>query len=107
MTESVLRSRMSRGQLENLVRENIERMSDEQGLDEWLPHVVADITSVEVGLWRCPSGEVTCPEGACGDCDCCGNTTLWQSPLDWAPECGWCGRKALLVEVVGRFDFEH
>ena len=107
MSENVLRSRMSRGQLENLVRDNIERISDDQVLDDWLPHVAADIRAVEVGVWRCLSGKVTCPEGECGDCDCCENAELWESPLDWEPECGHCGRKALLVEIVGRFDFAH
>jgi hypothetical protein len=100
-------TRMSAAQLENLVRDNIERLSDDGELESWLPEVVADVGHVEVGLWRCPSGEITCPEDACGDCGCCGNATLWESPLDWEPLCGHCNRPALLVEVVGRFDYSR
>jgi hypothetical protein len=80
---------MSREQLANLVRGNVERLTDDE-LGSWLPDVVDDIRSVEVGLWRC---------------GCCDNPTLWESPFDWEPECGWCRRKALLVEVVGTFDY--
>jgi hypothetical protein len=96
---------MSKAQLENLVTENVERMADDHGLNEWLLGVATDVRSVEVGIWRCPSGEITCAEGCCGDeCECCDNAGLWESPLDWESECG-CGRKAFLVEVVGRFDY--
>lgn len=97
---------MSSAQLENLVRDRIERMSGDDGLDEWLPRVARDASDVMVGVWRCPSGEITCAEGCCDDeCGCCDNSQLWESPLDWEPECGCCGRKALLVEIVGRFDY--
>jgi hypothetical protein len=100
---------MSRAQLRNLATENIKRMAD-HGLSDWLPNVVSDVSRVEVGVWRCPVGEVTCPEGGCGgsDCECCEQSDLWESPLngnDWEPECMYCGRKALLVEVVGVIDY--
>jgi hypothetical protein len=95
---------MSKLQLENLVRNNVKRMDDDHKLDWWLPGVATDVSSVEIGLWRCPSGEIACAEGCCGDCDCCDNADLWESPLDWEPECH-CGRKAFLVEVVGRIDY--
>jgi hypothetical protein len=95
---------MSHEQLENLVRDRIERLTDDSDLS-WLRDVADDLSNVEIGVWRCPSGEITCAEGACGDCDCCNNVTLWESPLDWEPECGWCGRKALLVEIVGCLDY--
>jgi hypothetical protein len=99
----------SKAQLENLVTDNVERMHD-HGLSDWLPEVESDVSQVEVGVWRCQSGEVTCDEGCCGDCDCCGNAGLWESPLNadlmaWEPQCGECGRKAFLVEVVGCFDY--
>jgi hypothetical protein len=94
---------MSRAQMMNLVTECIERTEDDHGLNDWLTGVAADAHSVEVGVWRCPVGEVTCAEGMCGDCGCCDNARLWESPLDWEPECR-CGRKAFLVEIVGRFD---
>jgi hypothetical protein len=96
---------ISTAQLENLVRNNVERLEDDHELNEWLPNVVADVQSVDVGLWRCPSGEITCAEGCCGDCECCDHTALWESPFDWQPQCSWCNRPALLVEYVGRFDY--
>jgi hypothetical protein len=96
---------MSKAQLENLVTENVERIDDDHGLNEWLPGVATDVRSVEVGVWRCPSGDVLCAEGMCSDeCGCCENAGLWESPLDCEPECH-CGRKAFLVEVVGCFDY--
>jgi hypothetical protein len=97
---------MSKAQLENLVTENVKRMDDDHDLNEWLPGVAANVRGVEVGVWRCPSGETTCVEGCCGGdgCECCDNAGLWESPLDWEPECR-CGRKAFLVEVVGCFDY--
>jgi hypothetical protein len=99
---------MSTAQLENLVRNNVERMEDDHGLNEWLPGVAADVQSVEVGVWRCPSGEITCAEGYCGgdpDCGCCDNAGLWESPLGWVPVCPGCGRKAFLLETVGLVDY--
>jgi hypothetical protein len=95
---------MSRTQLKNLVTENVERMH-EHGLSDWLPQVVADVQNVEVGVWRCPSGEITCAEGECGECDCCDYAGLWESPFDWKVECLGCGQPALLVEYVGVFDY--
>jgi hypothetical protein len=95
---------MSAAQLENLVRERIERIADDSD-SSWLRDVADDLGDVTVGIWRCPSGEITCAEGACGDCDCCDNVTLWESPLDWEPKCMYCGRPALLVEIAGRFDY--
>jgi hypothetical protein len=74
VNENVLRSRMSCEQLENLVFGRSQRLSDDRALWDWLPHVAADLTAVQVGLWRCPSGEVICPEGECGDCACCVGT---------------------------------
>jgi hypothetical protein len=74
------------------------------------------ISRVEVGVFRCVQGG----ENRCNDhdnpgpecwCDkCCTNGRLWESPLNadlvtWDPECGECGRKALLVEVIGVIDF--
>ena len=58
-----------------------------------------------VGVWRCPSGEITCREGMCSDsCGCCSNADLWESPIivaeGWGPECATCGRKAVLVRVL-------
>jgi hypothetical protein len=97
---------MSHEQLENLVRENIERMADDGYLAAWLSEVAADVSNVTVGVWRCPSGEIGCAEGACGDdCACCENSALWESPLDWSPTCMYCERPALLVEIAGRFDY--
>jgi hypothetical protein len=97
---------MSKAQLENLVRNNVERMEEDHGLNEWLPGVATDVHSVEVGVWRCPSGDVLCAEGMCSDeCDCCGNAGLWESPFDWQPQCSGCNRPALLVEHVGTFDY--
>jgi hypothetical protein len=81
---------MSREQLANLVRGDIQRMHDDDGLASWLPEVAADIHNVEVGIWRCAQG---------------GDDSLWESPFDWRPECVCCGCKAFLVEVVGCFDF--
>jgi hypothetical protein len=95
---------MSKAQLENLVTDNVERMHD-HGLSDWLPQVAADVCNVEIGIWRCPSGEITCAEGMCGDCECCSNSNLWESPSDWQPQCSVCNRPALLVEYVGRFDY--
>jgi hypothetical protein len=71
---------MSAAQLENLVRNNVDRLEDDRELNEWLPGVATDVSSVDVGLWRCPSGEIACDEGCCGDCDCCDNAGLWESP---------------------------
>lgn len=99
--EQALLNRMSPNQFENLTRANIERMGDDDGLDEWLPDVADDVTTVEVGIWRCAYNN---PE--LDDDILCDNAELWESPFDWEPECGWCGRKAFLVEYVGRFDFE-
>jgi hypothetical protein len=96
--------KISTAQLENLVCNNADRLEDDHGLNEWLPGVAADVRSVDVGLWRCPSGEITCDEGCCGDCDCCDNSRLWESPFDWQVECPDCGQPAFLVECVGRFD---
>jgi hypothetical protein len=96
---------MNKAQLENLVRNNVERMEDDHGLSWWLPDVATNVQSVEVGLWRCPSGEITCAEGMCGDCECCSNSNLWESPFDWQVECADCGQPALLVEYVGRIDY--
>jgi hypothetical protein len=95
---------MSKAQLKNLVTDRVERMHD-HGLSDWLPNVVSDVSNVEVGVWRCPVGEVTCPEGCCGDCGCCENAGLWESPFDWQPQCVYCNRPALLVEHVGTFDY--
>lgn len=69
---------MSKAQLENLVTENVARMADDHGLNEWLPGVATDVQNVEVGIWLCPSGEITCAEGCCGgdDCECCDNAGL-------------------------------
>jgi hypothetical protein len=97
---------MSKAQLENLVTESIERMDDDHDLNELLPGVAADVRSVEVGVWRCPSGEVVCAEGMCTDeCGCCENVALWESPLGWVPVCPGCGRKAFLLETVGLVDY--
>jgi hypothetical protein len=97
---------MSKAQLENLVTENIKRMDDDHDLSEWLPGVAANVRSVEVGVWRCPSGEVVCAEGMCTDeCGCCDHSALWESPMSWEPECGTCGRKAFLLETVGLVDY--
>jgi hypothetical protein len=74
---------MSAAQLENLVRNNVDRLEDDRELNEWLPGVATDVSSVDVGLWRCPSGEIACDEGCCGDCDFCDNAGLWESPFDW------------------------
>ncbi|HCG02538.1 MAG TPA: hypothetical protein DEV93_18595 [Chloroflexi bacterium] len=104
----------SKAQLRNLATENIERMEDEPGLlsgpHAWLPEVVKDLSHVEVGVFRCvQGGENRCNPGPECWCDkCCTNGELWESPLngnDWEPECGECGRKALLVEVVGCIDY--
>jgi hypothetical protein len=101
---------MSAAQLENLARDRVERIERERDLEDWLRYVVKDLSAVQVGIWRCPVGKVTCPPGQCGgaDCECCENAQLWESPLGedgWEPECGHCGRKALLVEVAGTFDY--
>jgi hypothetical protein len=98
---------MSREQLENLVRERIERMADDTELGSWLPDVVDDLSSVQVGIFRCvQGGESRCCAGPDCDCDeCCENGALWESPLDWSPACMYCGRPALLVEIAGRFDY--
>ena len=96
---------MNKAQLKNLAAENIERMENDHDLATWLPGVTADVRSVEVGVWRCPSGEIACADGLCNDeCGCCDHPALWESPLDSEPECH-CGRKAFLVEVVGRIDY--
>jgi hypothetical protein len=105
---------MSNAQLRNIAIENIERMADDHGLDEWLPGVVSDVSRVEVGVWRCVQGG----ENRCNDHDhpgpecycehCCTNGELYESPLngnDWEPECLECGRKCLLVEIVGVIDY--
>jgi hypothetical protein len=81
---------MSRAQLENLVRGNVQRMADDDDLSSWLTDVAVDVHNVEVGIWRCAQG---------------GDDSLWESPFDWKPECGCCGCKAFLVEVVGTFDY--
>jgi hypothetical protein len=98
-----------------LAIENIERMAD-HGLTDWLPGVVSDVSRVEIGVFRCVQGG----ENRCNDhdhpgpecwCDkCCTNGELWESPLNgdlmtWEPECLYCNRKALLVEVVGVIDY--
>jgi hypothetical protein len=96
---------ISKAQLENLVRDRIERMADDSDLS-WLRDVADDLSNVDVGVWRCPSGEVGCAEGMCDDdCNCCENAELWESPLEWEPKCMYCGRPALLVEIAGRFDY--
>jgi hypothetical protein len=91
---------MSPEQTANLVRENVERLTDDEGLGSWLPEVVADVSSVEVGILRCPAGSF------------CENADLWETALnpspeygEWAPECICCNRKGVLVEVLGCFDF--
>jgi hypothetical protein len=98
---TVIPPSLNRAQLQNLVTENVERMEDDRGLDSWLPNVVSDVSKVTVGIWACPSGE----------CDCCTNDKLWESPVlpsdEWAPECLYCERKALLVEVVGVIDYSE
>jgi hypothetical protein len=97
---------MNKTQLENLATENIERIKDDHGLATWLPEVAADVRSVEVGVWRCPSGKVNCAEGMCTDeCGCCEKVALWESPLGWAPVCPGCGRKAFLLETVSLVDY--
>jgi hypothetical protein len=88
---------MSREQLENFAFGRADRLSDDRELWDWLPHVAQDVSDVEVGLWRCAHGD----EGE----ESCWNDTLWESPFDWSPRCGWCGRKAALVEYVGSFNF--
>jgi hypothetical protein len=100
-----VRTSMSKAQLENLARDKIERIADSDS--SWLRDVAADVHNVEVGIWRCvQGGESRCCAGLDCDCgECCENGALWESPLDWEPECGWCGRKALLVEIVGLFDY--
>ena len=68
---------MSKGQLENYNRGEIERM--------------------QIGLFRCVEGE----SGGDGEC---GNDSLWEAPLEewWEPRCCDCMRPALLVEPVDR-----
>jgi hypothetical protein len=98
---------MSREQLANLVRGDVQRMHNDNELGSWLPDVASDVQNVEVGIWRCvQGGESRCCAGPGCDCgECCENGELWESPLAWEPECGWCGRKAFLVEFVGTFDY--
>jgi hypothetical protein len=92
---------MNAAQLKNLVTDNVDRMEDDKSLDEWLPGTVADVSAVEVGIWACPSGE----------CDCCTNDELSESPVStvikWDPCCFHCDRKALLVEVRGMIDYSE
>jgi hypothetical protein len=102
----------SKAQLRNLATENVKRMADAKHLDEWLPGTVSDVSRVEVGVFRCvQGGENRCNDGPECWCDkCCTNDELWESPLNgdlmaWEPECLGCGRKALLVEVVGVIDY--
>ena len=79
--------------------DDFERLPDDPRLEEWLSDVDPS-GAAPVGLWRCPSGAVTCAEGMCDDdCGCCENDSLWESPrvAGWEPECLYCGRKAALV----------
>lgn len=79
----------------------------EHGLSDWLPQAAPDVSNVEVGIFRCvQGGENRCTvESLCECGKCCTNGDLWESPLSLEPECAECGRKALLVEIVGVFDY--
>jgi hypothetical protein len=103
---------MSTGQLKRYATGDILLMEDEPYLNTWLPDVLREaggvpLTAVPVGTWRCPSGSILCDEGMCGGCECCGDDSLFESPIvqGWEPECMTCGRKSLLVQPEGIFDF--
>jgi hypothetical protein len=101
---------MSPGQLRRYALDDIKRLDDGASLPDWLPDVVPDLSRVKVGVWRCVSGEVLCPEGECGGCDCCENDELIESPLTegWHVECLACNRPMVLVEVIdGEHDFSY
>jgi len=93
---------LSPTQFKRYALDAFDRLEDDPLLDEWLPEVDPSGTA-PVGLWRCVSGEVTCPAGMCNDdCGCCENAELWESPIvaGWEPECLACERKAVLVRKV-------
>jgi hypothetical protein len=95
-------TQMSLEQWSRYTRGDIQRMVDDQGLDTWHPDVDPSLEA-PIGIWRCPSGEITCAEGCCDDsCACCPNARLWESPVvpGWQPECIECNRLAFLVEIV-------
>ncbi len=106
--------RMSPGQLKRYALDDIARLENDIYLHTWLPDVVADLSSVTVGVWRCVDAHDGASlagsdcQGPPGDCGCCEADYLWESPIaeGWEPEC-YCGRPAMLVRLEGEWDFSY
>jgi hypothetical protein len=102
--------RMSEAQAENYRLRKIRRETEDHLLDEeW---GVDDLDSLELGIFRCVSGEILCDEGDRGfKCGCCENAGLWESVINvegHTETCGYCKKPAQLVEVVGTWaDVKH
>lgn len=104
--------RMSYHQAQRIASGNVQRMTEEEVAEIWGSgdYGSIDVEELEVYLWRCvdahdglPLPIEGCP-GPEGDCGCCCNVVVWESPAnvpDWTPTCQGCLRPAMMSYYVG------